>query len=135
MKKIIFLLSLFLVLNSCSTDDEGERYHFAILAVEQYDVPDSFTLDATYTITLKYYRPSSCHGRNRIYYEKNLNVRTIAIENVVFERNDCQPLNDELVEESFNFHVTNNGSYIFKFYKGKDVNGESVFEEVEVPVI
>lgn len=134
MKRIFFLLSLFLVLNSCSVDD-GDRYHFELLAVEEFEVPDSFTLDQTYTIKLKYYRPSSCHSRNGIYYDKHLNVRTVAIQNVVYEREDCQPINSQLVEESFDFYVTNNGSYIFKFYKGKDVNGENVFEEVEVPVI
>jgi hypothetical protein len=38
-------------------------------------------------------------------------------------------------EVSFNFYVTNTGSYIFKFYKGEDANGQNIFEEVEIPVI
>lgn len=134
MKKIIFLLSLFLVFNSCSVDD-GENYHLELLAIEQVEIPDSFTIDQTYTIKLKYYRPTSCHAKNGIYYEKHLNIRTVAVQNVVFDRDDCQPVNNELVEQTFDFFVTNNGSYIFKFYKGKDVNGENIFEEIEVPVI
>jgi hypothetical protein len=38
-------------------------------------------------------------------------------------------------EVSFNFMVSNTGSYIFKFYKGKDSAGKDIFEEVEIPVV
>ena len=134
MKRILLLLSIFLVLNSCSID-EGEKYHFQLLAVEEAVVPDSFELDGTYEIKLKYYRPTTCHAYDGLYYEKHLNTRTIAIRNVVFERDNCNPTSTELTEVSFNFHVTNNGSYIFKFWQGTDANGEDVFYEVEVPVI
>ena len=36
---------------------------------------------------------------------------------------------------TFNFYVTSNGSYIFKFYQGEDTNGQDVFLTIEVPVI
>ena len=134
MKKILFLLSIFLVLNSCSVD-EGEKYHFQLLAVEEAVVPDSFELDGTYEIKLKYYRPTTCHAYDGLYYDKDLNIRTIAIRNIVFERDNCSPIATELTEVSFNFHVTNNGSYIFKFWQGTDANGDDVYYEVEVPVI
>lgn len=134
MKRILFLFSMFLVLNSCSID-EGEKYHLQLLAVEEAIVPDSFQLGGTYEIKLKYYRPSTCHAYDGLYYDKNLNTRIIAIRNVVFERDDCRPASTELTEASFNFHVTNNGSYIFKFWQGTDANGDDVYYEVEVPVI
>jgi len=135
MKRVFFLLSMFLVLNSCSINDDVEKYHFQLAAVEEAILPDSFELDGTYEITLKYYRPSTCHGYDGLYYDKYLNIRTIAIRNIVYERNDCIPFDNELTEVTFNFHVTNNGSYIFKFWKGTDTNGEDIYEEVEVPVI
>ena len=135
MKRMFFILSFFIVLNSCSPKDNSERYHFQLIPIEEVEIPDSFTLDETYVIKLKYYRPTSCHVKDGIYYEKDLNIRTVAVQNVVFERSDCLPINNQLVEESFEFHVTSNGSYIFKFYQGKDSNGESIFHEVEVPVM
>ncbi|WP_130733309.1 hypothetical protein [Flavobacterium sp. J27] len=134
MKRIFFLLSIFLVLNSCNVDD-GERYHFQILGVEEAIVPDSFELGNTYEIKLRYYRPTTCHIYDGLYYDKDLNTRIIAIRTVVFERDNCVPADSELVEATFNFHVTNNGSYIFKFWQGTDENGEDIFYEVEVPVI
>lgn len=135
MKRVLFLLSMFLVLNSCNLNDDGEKYHLELLAVEEATVPDSFELDGVYEIKIKYYRPTSCHSYDGLYYDKHLNIRTIAVRNIVFERNNCVPVNTELTEVSFNFHVTNNGSYVFKFWKGTDANGENIFEEIEVPVI
>jgi hypothetical protein len=97
-------------------------------------VPQSFTLGQTYEIKLKYKKPSDCHSYQGIYYDKNLNVRTIGIQTAVLESTNCAPLTTEPVEVSFNFLVTNTGSYIFKFYKGEDANGQNIFEEVEIPV-
>ena len=38
------------------------------------------------------------------------------------------------LEATLNFSVVYNETYLFRFYKGKDENGEDIFEEVEVPV-
>ena len=97
--------------------------------------PNEFTLGETYEITIRYYRPSTCHAFNSFYYEKNLNTRTIAVESIVFEQDGCEALESVLVEKKLNFHVTNNGSYIFKFWQGANEYGEDVFLEYEIPVI
>jgi hypothetical protein len=39
-----------------------------------------------------------------------------------------------LVEETFNFYVTNTGNYIFKFWTGEDANGNDTFLEYDIPV-
>ena len=49
--------------------------------------------------------------------------------------NNCNDLSDELVEATFNFIVTSNGSYIFKFWQGVDENDEDQYLIIEVPVI
>lgn len=134
MKKLVLLLSLLFVFNSCSTDDSDGNFHFELLPVESVDIPTEFTLGETYEITVRYLRPTTCHGFNSFYYEKNLNVRTIAIESIVFEQDGCEELESVLVEKKLNFHVTNNGSYIFKFWQGKNTIGEDVFLEYEIPV-
>lgn len=135
MKKIISLVALVFLFNACSRDD-GDSYTLELVPIESVDIPSQFTLGQTYPITVHYNRPTSCYYFNKLFYEKNLNIRTIAVENVVLESNNCEPLigTSAAVTETFNFIVTSNGSYIFKFYNGKDTNGEPIFLEYEVPV-
>lgn len=135
MKKLIALsLALFLVV-SCSLDDDSENFSFEILPIESVDIPDEFTLGQTYPITVSYFRPSSCHAFKEFYYLKENNERTVAAINYVFERSNCEDLTDELVEATFNFVVTSNGSYIFKFWQGEDASGEDQYLIKEVPVV
>ena len=133
MKKLVLLLSLLFAFNSCSTDD-GDNFRFELLPVESVEIPNEFTLGETYEITIRYYRPSTCHAFNSFYYEKNLNTRTIAVESIVFEQDGCEALESVLVEKKLNFHVTNNGSYIFKFWQGTNEAGEDIFLDYEIPV-
>jgi hypothetical protein len=134
MKKIASLLFLLLVLNSCIPED-GKSYSFELLKIDSVEIPTEFTLGETYPITVHYTLPSSCHYFNTLYYDKNLNVRTIAVESAVEERDDCALTPNQTGEYTFNFQVTSSGgSYIFKFYQGKNENNESLFLEYEVPV-
>jgi hypothetical protein len=135
MKKLVLLTLFLLTLVSCSIDDDQPNYSYEVLPVDSYTLPASFTLGQTYEIKLKYKRPTKCHFYQGIYYDKNLNIRTIGIQTSVLQNTDCEPIDLELTEVSFKFYVTNTGSYIFKFYKGEDANGENIFEEVEVPVV
>ncbi|TBX71278.1 hypothetical protein EZL74_01865 [Flavobacterium silvisoli] len=139
MKRIISLIALFFIFNSCSTDN-GDSYLFELLPVTSVDMPAEFTVGGTYQITMHYKRPTSCHFFNGIYYDKKVdpetskNIRTIAIENAVAQKSGCQTLTNNEVEYSFNFQATSTNPYIFKFWKGKDADGNNVFLEVEVPV-
>ena len=135
MKKIVLFLIVITSFLSCSLDDDGPTYTYEVLPVDSYVVPASFTLGQTYSIKLKYQKPSACHIYQGIYYEKNLNTRTIAIQTAVQNNQVCTQQIPPLSEVSFNFMVNNTGSYIFKFYKGKDAKGENIFEEVEIPVV
>ncbi|WP_445721502.1 hypothetical protein [Flavobacterium sp.] len=135
MKRLLSILSLFLILNSCSVD-EGEKYHLTLLPIEEVVVPDSFQLDQTYSIKVKYKKPTTCHVYDGIYYDRNENIRTFAVQNVVYERSECQDITTAtLTEATFDFRVLNTGSYIFKFWQGTDANGENMYLEVEIPVV
>ncbi len=136
MKRVILLCLAFVFFASCSVDDDNSAdFSFEILPVESVDIPTEFTLGETYPITISYFRPTTCYAFNDLYYLKELNERTVAPINYVFNRNNCETLNDELVEQTFNFIVTSNGSYIFKFWQGEDADGESQFLTIEVPVV
>jgi hypothetical protein len=134
-KKIIYLLALFFILNSCSSGDDTQ-YSFKLMPIESVDIPSEFTLGETYPITVHYTVPTSCYYFSSLYYDKDLNIRTIAIENAIAQRNNCQDLSiaNGARTYTFNFYVTSNGSYIFKFYQGKDDQGNDIFLEYEVPV-
>jgi hypothetical protein len=136
MKKLVLFLVLITTLVSCSTDnDNTDSYTYEVLPVQSYELPASFTLGQTYEIKLKYQKPTACHIFQGIYYDKNLNTRTIAIQTAINDNQVCTTEIPAISEVSFNFYVTNTGSYIFKFYKGEDAAGQNVFEEVEIPVV
>ncbi len=133
MKKILFTL-LFFGLISCSLEDDAPTFHLEYLKAESVTIPESFVLGETYEIKVAYKRPTSCHSFHGFYYDKNLNIRTVAVQCIVAEKN-CNDLVDDIQEETLNFYVTNNGTYIFKFWQGLDENGEDVFLEYEIPVL
>lgn len=134
MKRLLVLCSI-LLLASCSINDDGANYSFEVLPVESVEIPDEFELGETYPITVSYFKPSTCHSFKEFYYLKENNERTVAAINYVYEDNDCTDLEDTLVEATFNFIVTSNGSYIFKFWQGEDTDGEDQYLIIEVPVI
>ena len=134
MKRLIIITLSLILFASCSKDD-GPEYSLEVLPVESVNMPESFTLGEIYPITVSYLRPTTCYSFKEFYYGKNLNERTVAVLNYNFQDNNCQELSDELVEATFNFIVTSNGSYIFKFWQGTDDDGEDLYMTVEVPVV
>ncbi|ALJ06823.1 hypothetical protein APS56_10575 [Pseudalgibacter alginicilyticus] len=136
MKKFLILSLTLIFLASCNVnDDDNYNYSFDVLPIESVDIPDEFTLGETYPITVEYLRPTSCHVFNDFYYYKENNERTVAVINVNYDRSDCEDLEDEITSATFNFQVTGNGSYIFKFWQGKDENDEDQYLSIEVPVV
>jgi hypothetical protein len=134
MKKIASLLLLLFLFNSCSPEGNSPNYLFELLPIESVDIPTEFTLGQTYPITVHYKLPTSCHFFNQLYYNKDLNIRTIAVESAVLQNDNCHETSDTIDEYTFNFYVTSNGSYIFKFWQGKDDQGNNIYLEYEVPV-
>jgi len=134
MRKIIFILLPF-ILFSCSLEDNSLDTYFELVPVESAVVPDEFVLGNLHLITLTYIRQTTCHAFNDIYFVADSNERTVAVTNIVYDSNgNCEEISDEL-ETSFNFRATELGSYIFKFWKGKDDDGEDLYMTVEVPVV
>jgi hypothetical protein len=138
MRKIILLFVLIITILSCSPDDNGNIYRYDILKVESFEVPTEFISGDTYQIKVNYKRPTTCHYFNNLYFSRDANIRKIAIESVIEERDNCLALTDNNpeIEYVFNFQVKQlaGTDYLFKFYKGKNTAGESIFEEVTIPV-
>lgn len=130
MKKLIALSLALIFATSCSLDDNSSNYSFEVLPVVSVDIPTEFTLGETYPITVTYLKPSSCHLFKEFYYSKNLNERTVAPITIVYENDNCETLENVEEDATFNFIVTSNGSYIFKFWQGEDQ-----YLTIEVPVV
>lgn len=136
MKKIALLVLFMTTLVSCSLDnDNRDTYTYSVLPVDSYTLPENFKLGETYEIKLKYQKPTACHIFQGIYYAKDLNTRTIGVQTAVKDNQVCSTDIPALSETSFNFTVTATGSYIFKFYKGKDADNKDIFEDVEIQVV
>jgi hypothetical protein len=136
MKNLILLFALITTIVGCSIDNNtSDSITYEVLAIQSYELPDTLTLGETYEIKLNYQKPTACHLFQGIYYDKKLNTRTIAIQTTVNDNQLCTAEVPPLSQVSFNFYVTNTGSYIFKFYKGKDIDNNNLFEDVEIQVV
>lgn len=130
MKKFaLIVLSLFVL--SCS--EEAPLFEFSTLPIDEAKTPVSFTYKTSDTIVLKYTLPNACFSFNNVYYEYDRNSRIVGINVIKDLEKTC---NQATIEKEIKLpiHVLQEEDYIFKFYKGKDANGELIFEEITVPV-
>ncbi|MGB1307368.1 MAG: hypothetical protein ACPG6B_00555 [Oceanihabitans sp.] len=135
MKKIGILLIAIFALSCNLGSDDTSNIRQELLPIDVAVVPDEFVLNHTYVIDLAYIRPTTCHAFKDIYYMAEDNQRTIAIvANVFNSSSGCDEI-ATVVETSFNFIATQTGTYVFKFWKGLDENGEDQYSIYEIPVI
>ncbi|CAM4435128.1 hypothetical protein [Flavobacterium terrigena] len=134
MKKILALIGVFLMVISCEPETEETKMHLELLPVESVVMPTEFYANTNNDIIIKFFRPTSCHGFDGFYYEKDGLTRTVAIQSVVIEQDNCTNLTDQGLEKVLQFEPTETGTYLFKFWKGKDTNGDDIFEEISVDV-
>lgn len=132
MKKIYLLFVLSLFMFSCG-DSFDPVFELRLLPIDQAQTPVSFEYRTSDTITLKYTLPSNCYRFRSVYYEYERNARVVAINALYDLESVCTQATIE-EEIKIPIHVLQEDNYIFKFYKGKNSDGDSIFEEVEVPV-
>jgi hypothetical protein len=134
MKKLVLFCFILSSLWSCTLSDDTDNYNYEFVPIESVSIPDTFILGAVHTIVYTYYRPTTCHGFYDIYYVSEDNERTVAVINTVFDNSNCEPLEDNLIEKTFNFKPLNTGTYIFKFWQGLDENEEDLYLVYEISV-
>jgi hypothetical protein len=133
MKKLLAFICVILLSVSCSPETDETKIHYELLPVASFEMPAVFTLNADNNIQISFLRPTSCHGFDGFFYEKNENTRTVAVQSYVLEQNNCVPTTQNVIQ-TLKFHPTTSGVYIFKFWKGKDTNGDDIFEETTIEV-
>jgi hypothetical protein len=134
MKKLIALICIIVLSISCTQEPDGPRVHFELLKVESVVLPTTFTVNTVNEIEVTYSRPSSCHGFEGFYYTRDGFNRTIAVLNYVIEEQGCLPLLNQLQTKILRFKPATTGTYLLKFWKGKDANGVNLYEEFSVVV-
>ncbi|WP_420571349.1 hypothetical protein [Kordia sp.] len=137
MKRILFLALVVSLtfLKSCSVDDNPAEFQFEFLPIETVEIPAEFNLGNTYTISVTYKRPTTCHSfSNFQYIQEPENVRNISVVNFVTVRGNCETLEEDFLTETFDFSVLDSNPYTFKFWQGKDDNGQDMYLIYEVPV-
>lgn len=135
MKRIIWLFAAVLMMASCSLDDDNtQRPTYETLAIDSVEMPEEFQLGEIYEIKLTYTKPSDCYFFYDYYFAIDGNQRTVAIVDTVYENDNCstEPVEEEI---SFNFEVRYTGTYVFRFWQGRDENGTDNYYIIEVPVV
>ena len=78
MKKFFLLILFALSIVSCSlNDDNVPNYHYEILPVDSFVVPDTFDFGATHQVKLFYKLPTICHSFRGVYFDKYLNEEVV----------------------------------------------------------
>ncbi len=135
--KIVALFIFTICLSSCLNDDDaGINFSYELVPIEEVSIPDQFIRGETYEITVSYFRPSDCHSFSGFDYDRLSNERTVSVVNVVVNDRICENLEQtDLVNVSFNFLVGFEDSYVFRFWQGRNDQGENQFLVMEIPVV
>jgi hypothetical protein len=132
--RLLFLLPLFL-LGACDIGDDEVNYHFVNLATVAVDMPEEFRLSETYKIGVTVLEPNGCTefvGFD-ILPEDTTVRRVVAIGTEQVDVACTEALSE--VETSFEFICLYSGTYVFRFWQGKNEAGQDEFMEIEVPVV
>ncbi len=129
------IVALAVSVSSCSDDDDHHDYHLEYVSVISADLPDEFIYGRTYRINVTIELPNSCYffyDQYDYFYEGT--SRLIYPIAHVDDGVACTP---NITETTFSIPVQalQYEPYIFKFYQGKDADGEDMFLTIEVPVI
>lgn len=135
MKRILSVIIILVFFISCSVEDTLQEYTVEKMPIESVDLPQVFVYGNTYTVTITYEKPTSCHGYDGIIFSREENTRTIAIQNILVVGSNCQDLTNEFAETSFDITVEEYEPYVFKFWQGKNDDGEDIFLEYEIMVV
>lgn len=137
MRKLVLLLIGVVSFSACldlDTENTSPNFALELLPIDKFDVPESFTPNKIDTITIQYTLPNGCYSFNELFYQSRDSIRDIAV--TAFVKQD-EPCTQALIKEDFQFALRiaeNDKDYVLRFFKGKDNNGENIFEEVIVPV-
>ncbi|MFS4491622.1 hypothetical protein [Maribacter sp. 2308TA10-17] len=129
------IVALTMSVSSCSKDNyESHEFRLEPINIVSAELPDEFDYGRRYRIGVTIELPNSCY----FYYDQyeyiyDGDTRLIYPIVHIDEGISC---NQQITEIKFSIpvQVLQKEPYIFKFYQGKDADGEDTFLTIEVPV-
>lgn len=132
MKKSI-LIYLIIILASCSSVKNEDNTVLKLLPIEKANTPQVFIYGTIDTISIKYSLPDACHVYHSLYYQYQDSTRVVAVRALEYVDKICS---QNIVQKDLKFplQIIQKEDYVFKFWKGRDNNGNDIFEERIIPV-
>ncbi|MEO4003903.1 hypothetical protein [Flavobacterium sp. CAU 1735] len=134
MKKILALLFCIIFLSACTSDSELKDISFELLPVQDVELPSTFKAGQQTVIYLKYKRPTNCYSFNGIYYEKNGNTITMAVDALRQNLSNCETVNENSFEVDYPLFIKTSGIHVLRFWQGKNAQGIDQFLVREIDV-
>lgn len=135
MRKIIFTLSLLFIFSGCSVDDEPTpRLVYELVPIVSTNLPEEFTAGESYDLKFTYQLPTPCHNFTGINVEDINGAYGIGVVAYYDANNECAEVT-RTAEAGIKFIAEEEDFYIFKFWQGRNEQGEDQFLTVEIPVI
>ncbi len=131
MKRFIVLFFIVILTTCCS---DGDEYYYELVPIESSNFPEFFEYGYVYEVSVQYKVSNDCFLYPDLIYEYDQDARNVAIVGTFVDENSCSP-EDALFNYVFRVHAIQTEDYIFRLWQGEDENGDSIYEEVIVPVV
>ncbi|MCF4100691.1 hypothetical protein L1I30_03330 [Gillisia sp. M10.2A] len=126
---------VFLILTSCSSNDDGSNIAQSLAPTISVNLPEELVYAQTSNFEIAYKRASSCHRFSGFDISKKDNEIIIAVVNSYnTTANNCVTSGELQAGAVLNFVAEREDFYIFKFWQGENTAGENRFLTVRVPV-
>lgn len=133
MKRILLILSISFLISSCDISYGEPEQTLETLPVSLVEMPTKFAVDSITQIPVSYIRPTVCHGFYDFYYLREGMTRTVAV--VAFKlNNESCPVSQITYTAPLKFKPTAIGTYHFKFWTGRTVQGVDQYAEYDAIV-
>lgn len=142
MKKLALLFVCTLTLSSCEIEDDGPQMALAYAEVVSAELPESFEKGETYEIPVTFLLPSACHEayglrveRGAQHGEERRDIYIVGMASYDPSLGECPETDeDPEIETEFSITIDEDEAFTFYLWTGTDIDGEAIFDTIEVPV-
>ena len=143
MKKLVLILLVITGLSSCSiNDDDIPNITYELAEITANDLPDSFEMGKTYTVTVDYILPSQCNSfagidarRGGNAGDERRDIYIAAVSQLVTSAECDAETTGNSGEGTFSITIDESKDFTFYFWTGVSDTNEPLYDEVTVPVI
>ncbi len=134
MRKLFFAFSLLFFFTGCSIDeDPSSNVTFELVPIISTNLPDKFIAGETYDLLFTYSLPTSCHKYKATSVEEIDGAIVIGVISYIDSNGVCAQV-ETTGETGIRIVAEEEDFYIFKFWQGRDEQGEDQFLTIEIPV-